>query len=221
MTGRTLQLTDIVYEYILTHGVREAPILRRLRETTRALPDATMQIGPEQGQFMALLVKLIGARRCIEVGTFTGYSSLVVALALPADGTIVSCDINPQTTAIAQQFWREAGVAERIDLRLQPAAKTLAELLAAGGAGGYDFAFIDADKTAYRSYYDNLIRLIRPGGLIAVDNTLWDGEVANPRSNDANTVALRAFNDHVLRDEQVDMSLVPIGDGLTLLRKRD
>jgi predicted O-methyltransferase YrrM len=221
MTGRTLQLTDIVYEYILTHGVREAPILRRLRETTRALPDATMQIGPEQGQFMALLVKLIGARRCIEVGTFTGYSSLVVALALPADGTIVSCDINPQTTAIAQQFWREAGVAERIDLRLQPAAKTLAELLAAGGAGGYDFAFIDADKTAYRSYYDKLMRLIRPGGLIAVDNTLWDGEVANPRSNDANTVALRAFNDHVLRDEQVDMSLVPIGDGLTLLRKRD
>jgi predicted O-methyltransferase YrrM len=180
-----------------------------------------MQIGPEQGQFMALLVKLIGARRCIEVGTFTGYSSLVVALALPADGTIVSCDINPQTTAIAQQFWREAGVAERIDLRLQPAAKTLAELLAAGGAGGYDFAFIDADKTAYRSYYDKLMRLIRPGGLIAVDNTLWDGEVANPRSNDANTVALRAFNDHVLRDEQVDMSLVPIGDGLTLLRKRD
>lgn len=221
MTGRTLQLTDIVYEYILTHGVREAPILRRLRETTRALPDATMQIGPEQGQFMALLVKLIGARRCIEVGTFTGYSSLVVALALPADGTIVSCDINPQTTAIAQQFWREAGVAERIDLRLQPAAKTLAELLAAGGAGGYDFAFIDADKTAYRSYYDKLMRLIRPGGLIAVDNTLWDGEVANPRRNDANTVALRAFNDHVLRDEQVDMSLVPIGDGLTLLRKRD
>jgi O-methyltransferase len=221
MTGRTLQLTDTVYEYILAHGVREAPILRRLRELTRAMPNATMQIGPEQGQFMALLVKLIGARRCIEVGTFTGYSGLVVALALPADGTILSCDINPQTTAIARQFWREAGVADRIELKLQPAVKTLEELLLAGGAGGYDFAFIDADKPAYRSYYDKLIELIRPGGLIAIDNTLWDGEVANERNNDESTVALRALNDHVLRDERVDLSLVPIGDGLTLLRKRD
>jgi caffeoyl-CoA O-methyltransferase len=220
MTGRTLSLTDPLYEYIIAHSVREAPILARLREVTRALPDSTMQIGAEQGQFMALLVKLIGARRCIEVGTFTGYSSLAVALALPADGTLVTCDINPQTTAIARQFWREAGMDARIELRLQPALATLTELLAGGGANRFDFAFIDADKPAYRAYYDKLLELVRPGGLIAVDNTLWDGEVANASSNDANTVALRAFNDYVHRDERVDLSLVPIGDGLTLLRKR-
>jgi len=205
---------------MLAHSVRESPILARLRAATRALPDATMQIGAEQGQFMALLVRLMAARRCIEVGTFTGYSSLAVALALPADGTVLTCDINPQTTAIAQQFWREAGVAARIELRLQPALMTLTELLAAGAAGSFDFAFIDADKPSYRAYYDKLFDLVRPGGLIAVDNTLWDGDVANPRRNDANTVALREFNDHVHRDERVDLSLLPIGDGLTLLRRR-
>jgi caffeoyl-CoA O-methyltransferase len=220
MTGRTLSLTDSLYDYLVAHSVREPPILARLREATRALPHAMMQIGAEQGQFMALLVKLIAARRCIEVGTFTGYSSLAVALALPADATLVTCDIDRETSAIAQQFWREAGVAARIELRLQPALKSLQELLAAGGAGSFDFAFIDADKTGYRAYYDKLLELVRPGGLIAVDNTLWDGEVANPSSNDADTVALRAFNDHVHHDERVDLSLVPIGDGLTLLRKR-
>jgi caffeoyl-CoA O-methyltransferase len=220
MTGRTLSLTDSLYDYLVAHSVREPPILARLREATRALPHATMQIGAEQGQFMALLVKLIAARRCIEVGTFTGYSSLAVALALPADATLITCDINRETSAIARQFWREAGVDARIELRLQPALKSLQELLAAGGAGSFDFAFIDADKTSYRAYYDKLLELVRPGGLIAVDNTLWDGEVANPSSNDADTVALRAFNDHVHQDERVDLSLVPIGDGLTLLRKR-
>jgi predicted O-methyltransferase YrrM len=220
MSSRTISLTDSLYEYILTHSVREPPILARLREATRALPHATMQIGPDQGQFMALLVKLIGARRCIEVGTFTGYSSLAVALALPADATIVTCDIDPQTTAVAQQFWREAGVAGRIELRLQPALTTLTQLLAAGAKDSFDFAFIDADKTGYRAYYDGLLQLVRPGGLIAVDNTLWDGAVADASSNDADTVALRAFNDHVHGDERVDLSLVPIGDGLTLMRKR-
>jgi predicted O-methyltransferase YrrM len=220
MTGRTLSLTDSVYDYLVAHSVREPPILARLREATRTLPDATMQIGAEQGQFMALLVKLIAARRCIEVGTFTGYSSLAVALALPSEATLITCDINPHTTAIARQFWREAGVAARIELRLQPALTSLQELLVAGGAGAFDFAFIDADKPSYRAYYDKLLELVRPGGLIAVDNTLWDGEVANPRSNDDNTVALRAFNDYVHHDERVDLSLVPIGDGLTLLRKR-
>lgn len=220
MSARTLSLTDSLYEYVLAHGVREPPILARLREATRALPDATMQISPEQGQFMALLVKLIGARRCIEVGTFTGYSSLVVALALPADGRIVSCDIDARTTAIARQFWREAGVAERIDLRLQPALKTLQELVAQGGAGSFDFAFIDADKPAYLGYYEKTLELLRVGGLIAVDNTLWDGNVADASCNDASTVALRAFNDHVHVDERVDLSMVPIGDGVTLLRKR-
>jgi len=220
MTGRTLSVTDTLYEYILAHSVREPPLLARLRDATRALPDANMQIGPEQGQFMALLVKLIGARRCIEVGTFTGYSSLAVALALPADGRLVTCDVNPQTTAIARQFWREAGMETHIELRLQPALKTLTELLAAGGKGSFDFAFIDADKTSYLDYYEMLIELVRPGGLIAVDNTLWDGDVADPSRNDANTVALRAFNDHVHHDERVDLSLVPIGDGLTLVRRR-
>jgi predicted O-methyltransferase YrrM len=221
MTGRTLSLTDSVYDYLVRHSVREVPILARLRETTRTLPHANMQIGAEQGQFMALLVKLIAARRCIEVGTFTGYSSLAVALALPADAKLITCDIDPQATTIARQFWREAGMDARIELHLQPALTTLTQLLEAGGAASFDFAFIDADKPSYRQYYDKLLELVRPGGLIAVDNTLWDGEVANPSSNDANTVALRAFNDYVHHDERVDLSLVPIGDGLTLLRRRN
>jgi predicted O-methyltransferase YrrM len=220
MSDKTLSLTDTLYEYILTHSVREPPILARLREVTAALPDAEMQISPEQGQFMALLVKLTGARRCVEVGTYTGYSSLAVALALPADGRIVACDINAQTTDIARQYWREAGVDARIELRLQPALKTLEELLAGNGRGDFDFAFIDADKTSYLAYYEKLLEIIRPGGLIAVDNTLWGGRVADPRYRGADTMALRVFNDHVYSDERVDLSLVPIGDGLTLLRKR-
>jgi predicted O-methyltransferase YrrM len=220
MTGRTLSLNDSLYEYILAHSVREPPILARLRAATRALPQANMQISPEQGQFMALLVKLLDARRCIEVGTFTGYSSLALALALPADATIVTCDIDPQTTAVARQFWREAGVAARVELRLQPGLKTLTELLAGGAEASFDFAFIDADKTGYRAYYDKLLQLVRRGGLIAVDNTLWDGAVADPSRNDADTLALRAFNAYVHHDERVDLSLVPIGDGLTLMRKR-
>jgi caffeoyl-CoA O-methyltransferase len=220
MSDRTTPLTDELYEYILAHGVREAPVLARLREVTAKMPHSTMQISPEQGQFMALLVRLIAARRCIEVGTFTGYSSLAVALALPGDGSIIACDINPKTAAIAQQFWQEAGVEKKVQLRLQPALRTLDGLLADGGANLFDFAFIDADKESYRAYYDKLYQLIRPGGLIAVDNTLWSGQVANPRDTDSATVALRAFNDYVHRDERVDLALVPIGDGLTLLRKR-
>jgi predicted O-methyltransferase YrrM len=220
MSDRTLSLTDTLYEYILSHSVREPAILARLRKATAALPDATMQISPEQGQLMALLVKLMGARHCIEVGTYTGYSSLAVALALPQDGRIVACDINAKTTAIARQFWKEAGVDAKVQLRLQPALQTLEELLASEGAHRFDFAFVDADKSGYRGYYEKLIELIRPGGLIAVDNTLWSGHVADASHNDADTVALRAFNDHVYRDERVDLSLVPIGDGLTLLRKR-
>jgi len=221
MSRRTLSLTDSLYEYIVAHSVREPPLLARLREVTAALPDSNMQISPEQGQFLALLVRLIGARRCIEVGTYTGYSSLAVALALPADGRLVACDINSTTTAIARQFWREAGVESRIELRLQSALKSLDELLAAGGAGLFDFAFIDADKTSYQAYYEKLLVLMRPGGLIAVDNTLWSGRVADPIDMDADTVALRVFNDHVHGDERVDLSLIPVGDGLTLLRKRD
>jgi caffeoyl-CoA O-methyltransferase len=220
MSDRTTPLTDELYEYLLAHSLREAPILARLREVTANMPDSTMQISPEQGQFMALLVRLIAARRCIEVGTFTGYSSLAVALALPSDASIIACDVNPQTSAIAQQFWKEAGVTRKVQLRLQPALQTLDELIAEGGANLFDFAFIDADKENYRAYYDKLLQLIRPGGLIAVDNTLWGGQVANPRDTGSATVALRAFNDYVHRDERVDLALVPIGDGLTLLRKR-
>lgn len=220
MSDRTTPLTDDLYKYLLAHSVREPPVLARLRELTAKMPNSTMQISPDQGQFMALLARLIAARRCIEVGTFTGYSSLAVALALPPDGSIIACDINSETSAIAQRFWQEAGVEKKVQLRLQPALKTLDELLANGGANLFDFAFVDADKEGYRAYYDKLLELIRPGGLIAVDNTLWGGQVANPRDNDSATVALRAFNDYVHRDERVDLALVPIGDGLTLLRKR-
>jgi caffeoyl-CoA O-methyltransferase len=179
-----------------------------------------MQIGPEQGQLMALLAKLIDARRCIEIGVFTGYSSLAVALALPPDGRILACDVSEEWTAIARRFWREAGVEHKIELKLQPAVRTLEERLAAGEAGRYDFAFIDADKPAYDAYYELLLKLLRPGGLIALDNTLWSGAVANPDEREPNTVALRALNDKLHRDERIDLSLLPIGDGLTLARKR-
>jgi predicted O-methyltransferase YrrM len=220
MGDRTTPLTDKLYDYVLAHSVREAPVLARLRELTAKMPNHGMQISPDQGQFMALLVRLIAARRCIEIGTFTGYSSLSVALALPPDGSIIACDVNTETTAIAQRFWSEAGVEKKVQLRLQPALKTLDELLSDKGANLFDFAFIDADKEAYRAYYEKLLQLIRPGGLIAVDNTLWGGLVADPREKDSSTVALREFNDYVHHDERVDMALVPIGDGLTLLRKR-
>lgn len=220
MSSRTLSVTDDIQRYLLEHSVREPEVLARLRAVTSPMPEAEMQIGPEQGQFMALLARLIGARRCIEVGTFTGYSSLVVALALPEDGRIIACDVSGEWTSIARQFWRAAGVAHKIDLRLQPAARTLQELIAAGGENQFDFAFIDADKTGYTDYYERLLVLLRPGGLLVADNTLWSGRVADPGANDGATVALRDFNDRLHADERIDLSLIPIGDGLTLARKR-
>ena len=220
MSNRTIDLTDSLYDYLLSVSLRETDLQRRLREETAALPMARMQISPEQGQFMALLARLTGARRCLEVGVFTGYSSLAVALALPADGRIVACDISEEWTAIARRYWAEAGVAGRIDLRLAPALDTLDALVAAGGAGTYDLAFIDADKTAYLDYYERALLLLRPGGLLMTDNTLWSGRVADPEVGDADTVALRHYNEHLHRDARVDLSLVPIGDGLTLARKR-
>ncbi len=220
MTGRTLSVTDDIHRYLIEHSVREPAILARLREVTAAMPNAQMQIGPEQGQFMALLAKLMGARRCIEVGVFTGYSSLAIALALPEDARILACDVSEEWTSIARRFWREAGVDHKIELKLQPAARTLEERIAAGEAGRHDFAFIDADKEAYGVYYELLLKLLRPGGLIAVDNTLWSGKVADPGTTDVNARALRAFNDKLHRDERIDLSLVTIGDGLTLARKR-
>lgn len=220
MTGRTVSVTDDIYRYLLQHAVREPPVLARLRAATANMPNAQMQIGPEQGQFMALLAKLIGARRCIEVGVFTGYSSLAVALALPDDGRILACDVSEEWTSIARRFWREGGVEHKIELKLQPAADTLEERLAAGDAGQYDFAFIDADKESYGAYYELLLKLLRPNGLIAVDNTLWSGKVADPKTTDANARSLREFNDRLHRDERIDLSLLTIGDGLTLARKR-
>ena len=219
MSTRTITMTDGLYAYLREHSLREPDVLRALREETAKNPGAVMQISPEQGQFMALLAKLIGAKRCIEVGVFTGYSSLSVALALPADGRIVACDVSEEWTAVARRYWKRAGVDKKIKLKLAPAVETLDALLADGGAGRYDFAFIDADKTNYLAYYERILKLLRKGGLIAIDNTLWSGKVADLAVNDADTVALRALNDFVHHDARVDMSLLPVGDGLTLARK--
>jgi len=220
MANRVLSVTADIHRYLVDHSVREPALLARLREETAPLAMSQMQIGPEQGQFMALLAKLIGARRCLEVGVFTGYSSLAVALALPDDGRIIACDVSEEWTAIARRYWREAGVDHKIDLKLQPATRTLEDLLKAGQAGTFDFAFIDADKENYPAYYELVMKLVRSGGLILVDNTLWSGKVADPSEKDASTEVMRKLNDTVHRDERVDASLLPIGDGLTLARKR-
>jgi predicted O-methyltransferase YrrM len=220
MSRRSIQLTDSLHEYLLSVSLREADILLRLREETARDRRAGMQISPEQGQFMALLVRLMDARRCLEVGVFTGYSSLAVALALPDDGRIVACDVSERWTTTARRYWTEAGVAHKVDLRLAPAMETLDALLAAGEAGRFDFAFVDADKENYAGYYERALALLRPGGLLVADNTLWSGRVADPEDADATTVALRHFNELLHHDERVDLSLLPVGDGLTLARKR-
>lgn len=220
MSTRTLGLEAPLYDYLLSVSLREAPVLARLRTETASHPKVNMQIAPEQGQFMALLARLIGARHCIEIGVFTGYSSLAVALALPDGGSIVACDVSDEYTAVARRYWAEAAVQDKVDLRLAPAAETLRGLIAAGESGRYDFAFIDADKGGYAEYYERLLVLLRPGGLIAVDNTLWGGSVADAADQDPDTRAIRAFNEKLHADERVDLSLVPIGDGLTLARKR-
>lgn len=220
MTRRTEPLTDELYQYLLDVSVREPDVLRRLREETAELEDASMQIGPEQGQLMALLVEMLGARRTLEVGTFTGYSALVVALALPEDGRVVACDVSEEWTRIARRYWTEAGVAHKIDLRLGPAAATLDTLLEEGRVGTFDFAFVDADKTNIRLYYEKALALVRAGGVIAIDNVLWSGKVIDPGEKDADTEAIRALNAALTYDERVTLSLVPIGDGLTLARKR-
>ena len=220
MSRRTIELTEPLYQYLLAHGVREHPALARLRAETAAHPQANMQIAPEQGAFMQLLVRLIGARRCLEVGTFTGYSSLAVALALPADGRLTTCDVSAEFTAIAERHWREAGVAGRIELKLAPALDTLAALVAAGAAGSFDFAFIDGDKANYPRYAELAIQLLRAGGLLAVDNVLWDGKVADAAVRDADTAGIRALNAMLKSDPRVEVSLVPIADGLYLALKR-
>jgi O-methyltransferase len=217
---RNVQVNDTLYRYILDHSLREPAVLAELRAETAQLPMAGMQIGPEQGQLMGLMARLTGARRCIEVGVFTGYSSLAVALALPPDGRIVACDVSEEWTAIARRYWKKAGVEARIDLRLAPAVETLDGLIAAGEAGRYDMAFIDADKGGYLAYYERCLALLRTGGLIMVDNTLWSGDVADPGNTKPDTVSLRAFNEALHRDERIDLALLPIGDGVTFARKR-
>lgn len=220
MKKGALGLDDELYDYLLRVSLREADVLRRLREETAAMPLSIMQIAPEQGQFMALLVELMGAVRAIEVGVFTGYSSLAVALALPPEGRITACDISEEFTAVARRYWAEAGVDHKIDLFLAPAIETLDGLIADGASGTYDLAFIDADKTAYADYYERLLILLRPGGLILVDNVLWSGRVADAVSNDDDTIALRAFNEKLAVDERISLSMLPLADGLTLARKR-
>ncbi|MBU6477910.1 MAG: class I SAM-dependent methyltransferase [Xanthomonadaceae bacterium] len=219
MSRRTIDLDDTLYQYLLDHSLREHPEQTALREATRQHPRGGMQISPEQGQFMSLLVKLIGARRTIEVGTFTGYSALTVALALPGDGKVLACDISDEYTSVGKPYWRRAGVASKIDLVVAPAVQTLDARIAKGETDLYDFAFIDADKAGYDAYYERCLRLVRQGGLVAFDNTLWSGDVARPAEDD-DTRALQALNDKLHGDERIDMAMLPIGDGLTLARKR-
>jgi predicted O-methyltransferase YrrM len=207
-------------QYIRSVTLREPEILKRLREETSKLPNAMMQIGPEQGQFMGMLIRLLGAKLTLEVGVFTGYSSTAVALALPEDGRVVACDVSEEYTSVARRYWREAGVEHKIGLRLAPAVETLDGLLAEGKSGAFDFAFIDADKENYDRYYERALKLLRPGGLIAVDNVLWHGKVLDQSVQDSDTRAIRALNEKLHRDERVLVSLLPIGDGLTLACKR-
>lgn len=220
MSATTIAMTEALQDYLVGATVREPELLARLRQETAALPSAGMQISPEQGQLMRLLIELTGARRALEVGVFTGYSSTVVALALPPDGKLVACDVSHEWTAIARRYWREAGVESKIELVVQPARETLDELLAGGHGGSFDFAFVDADKQQYDAYYERCLSLLRPGGLLAVDNALWGGAVADPSDHDDSTRALRALNQKIADDARVTSSLVPIGDGLYLVRKR-
>ncbi len=220
MSPRSIGLSDELYAWLFDNTVREAEPLRRLREETAGMEHAGMQIAPEQGQFMALLVQLLRAERTLEIGTFTGYSALAVALALPPHGRVTACDISEEYTAVARRWWAEAGVSEKIEMRVAPAVDSLDRMIEEGLAGRFDFAFIDADKQGYIEYWERCLVLVRRGGLIAVDNVLKDGKVADPENVEESTLAIRAFNTLVRDDDRVDISLVPIADGLTLARVR-
>jgi predicted O-methyltransferase YrrM len=221
MSNQSIGLSADLHRYLLEHAVHEDPLLAELRAETAEMAERNMQIAPEQGQFMALLAKLIGARRYIEVGTFTGYSALAVTLAMPEDGRTITCDVSEEWTAIARRYWERAGVEDRILLKLDPAETTLDGLLAAGVEDTFDLAFIDADKSGYIDYFERCFELTRPGGLILIDNTLWDGKVVDADERDADTEAIRAFNEYLRDREEIDLALVPVGDGLTLVRKPD
>lgn len=221
MSTKTINLNETLYHYLLSHSLHEDPVLQELRKETAKLPPpaSRMQISPEQGQFMALLMRLMSAKKTLDVGTFTGYSALVVALALPKEGKVVTCDVSETYTNIAKSFWAKTKSAEKIDLKLGSALTSLDGLIAAGEAGTYDFAFIDADKTNYPGYYEKALTLLRPGGLVAIDNVLWGGKVADSDVNDKDTKTIRAFNAQVREDRRVMLSMIPIGDGLTLALK--
>jgi caffeoyl-CoA O-methyltransferase len=215
-----ITMSDELYAYLLSVSLRETEVQRRLREETATLERHRMQISPDQGQLMALLVRLLGARRVVEVGVFTGYSALAVAAALPPDGRLIACDVSEEWTSIARRYWSEAGVDDRIDLRLAPAMETLDRLLADEGPGSIDLAFLDADKESYDGYYERVLELLRPGGLVLIDNVLWGGKVMDEMDDDPATVALRALNLKLHGDTRVDLAMIPVGDGLTLARKR-
>lgn len=220
MSATMLNFTDELADYLRTRGLREPDLMVRLRKRTAELPRAQMQISPEQGALMANLIRISGAKKTLEVGTFTGYSALAVALALPPDGRVIACDVSEEWTDIGRAFWREAGVADRITLHLRPAVETLDALIAEGESGSFDFSFIDADKSNYDAYYERSLTLLRAGGIIAVDNVLWNGAVIDSSRDDEDTNAIRALNEKIHDDDRVDISMVPIGDGLTLAVKR-
>ena len=219
MGKESLELDNRLYEYLLSVSLREPEVLTKLRQETSQHSASIMQISPDQGQFMALLVKLLGAKKTLDIGVFTGYSSLVVALALPEDGKVIACDRDPQATAIARRYWQDAGVAHKIELHLAPALDTLDRLIK-GESGSFDFAFIDADKRNYSNYYERALSLLRPGGIVAIDNVLWFGSVADPQDTDKRTVAIREFNHKLHHDSRVEISMLAIADGLTLAFKR-
>lgn len=220
MANRTLPMNDAIHGYLVGLAVDESDTMRALREETASMPAANMQIGPEQGAFMAWLVRTLGVKRVVEVGTFTGYSALAMARAMPDDGAIVCCDVSEEFTRVARKYWERAGVASKIDLRVAPAADTLQALLDDGGAGAFDFAFIDADKGGYDTYYERCLALLRPGGVIAIDNVLWGGSVIDDDDDRESTVALRAINEKVFSDARVSACMLPVGDGITLATKK-
>jgi len=220
MSRNHIQLTDELSDYLREASLREPDVLRRLREETATLPMGTMQITPEQGQFMGILIELMGAKKTLEIGVFTGYSTLAVARALPADGKVIACDVSEEWMSIARRYWNEAGVSGKIELHLAPATETLDRLIRDGQQGTFDFAFIDADKENYENYFERALVLLRTGGLTAIDNVLWHGKVIDRAVNDADTLAIRRLNAKLKSDSRVTLSMLPIGDGLTLLRKR-
>ncbi len=220
MSSSTLQLNEKVQDYLLGHSLRESTVCQQLREETRPMKMGMMQVSPEQGQFMAFLVELTGTRKAVEVGTFTGYSALCIAQALPEEGTLVCCDVSEEWTAVGKKYWEQAGVSDRIDLRIGPAVDTLKAMCDSEEEGSFDFGFIDADKTNYQYYYEHVLALLRTGGLLLIDNVLWGGSVANLDKTDKDTEAIRALNTFLHHDDRVSLSMLPVGDGLTLALKR-